>query len=203
MLQTFDREEIPLPEYFQRDAVKVAEGYWKSSDEPDLPVPVPHKERWQGQDEFEAKLGDLQMSADEGGYFGCTTSRITGERLGSDEYVYRHKMRWTGDYLSHYIMKHNVKPSKAFYQWVLAEPNPFKTSQERDKAVEKRDKKEKAEKEWREKPVTTEKAVGVYQTKPEQKQQETLLRFGHSVTVKYDENKVNALCDELKKMFDK
>lgn len=50
-------------------------------------------------------------------YRGWTNSRITGEKLGSAEFV-TSKFIWPFDYSSHYILQHGVKPPDDFLKWL-------------------------------------------------------------------------------------
>ncbi len=110
---------------FDRERVVTAEGYWASPDDASLPFPVAHTQKWPGQDQFEVKLRRIEKEYDalgySGGYFGSSSCRLCHQTLGSDEYN-GEGMKWTGDFLGHYVMRHNVKPSRQFYTWVLERP---------------------------------------------------------------------------------
>ena len=50
-------------------------------------------------------------------YRGPSTSRITGEMLGYDEYQ-TVEWRWPGDFAEHYVLKYRVKPTDEFLKYI-------------------------------------------------------------------------------------
>ena len=114
------------------------EGYWKEKDhvirleskvkpgifvervrpsKSNYPTPIPNVLT-----ENEAKsIYDLivkkQNTAKKDYYMGFSTSRITGEMLGSGEY-YTDEWRWPGDFAEHYVLKHRVKPTDDFLKYI-------------------------------------------------------------------------------------
>ncbi len=114
------------------------EGYWKQRnfsktlnskdafvksqyDEYKCHIPVKHPTLWPGKEEFVEKLQKLQKVVNMTGYDGQSYSRFEKDKtLGSREYAdYEAMIMWPGDYLEHYIEKHNVLPSKEFYDYVM------------------------------------------------------------------------------------
>lgn len=54
-------------------------------------------------------------------YRGFSTSRITGEMLGSKEYE-TPEYRFPIDFGKHYVLTHRVKPSKDFLEYIGYDP---------------------------------------------------------------------------------
>jgi hypothetical protein len=50
-------------------------------------------------------------------YMGCSESRITGERLGNEEYE-TDEWKWPADFTEHYVLTHKVKPTDEFLKWI-------------------------------------------------------------------------------------
>jgi len=114
------------------------EGYWKENDhvirleskvkpgiflervipsKSNYPTPIPNVLT-----EEEAKtIYDLivqkQKIAVKHYYRGPSTSRITGEMLGYDEYQ-TVEWRWPGDFAEHYVLKYRVKPTDEFLKYI-------------------------------------------------------------------------------------
>lgn len=93
------------------------EGFWKSSSEPDLPVPEPRKSKWEGQAEFVRALHAVEGKACCVAYRGSSTCRVCSQRNGNEEFSYRN---WTWPSgLIHYVRFHNVRPSKPFFNFII------------------------------------------------------------------------------------
>lgn len=92
------------------------------------PLPIERVTAWSGQKEFVDRLRAIQerafngvnglMVLDADGSSSCRLEK--GVRLGTSEFRDKtNKILWTGDFLSHYVEKHNVMPSEAFYNYVI------------------------------------------------------------------------------------
>lgn len=89
-------------------------GFWHSEREPDLPVPQPADEPWDGQSEFLTKLESVEFELTPIRYRGFSTCRICGCRNGTTEFVLKNQdgvggWRWPSG-LYHYVATHNVRP---------------------------------------------------------------------------------------------
>lgn len=51
------------------------------------------------------------------GYMGWTKSRITGENMGNREYE-TDGWVWPEDFAPHYVLKHKVKPTDVFLEYI-------------------------------------------------------------------------------------
>ncbi len=109
------------------------EGYWKTANwhksgnsqfyekyDSDFQIPTRHDKKWPGQDEFVKKLRLIQDKIRCNCYNGFSHSRFEKDKyLGSTEYWdEKNLVKWPGDYLDHYIVEHNVVPSKEFYEFI-------------------------------------------------------------------------------------
>ena len=96
-------------------------GFWKSYDEPDLPMPEPEQKlRIPDKGKFYKNLFFIQQQkASVDLYKGYSLCRICGERNGSREYRYRGFI-WPEGYI-HYIKDHNVRPDEEFRKMVVEE----------------------------------------------------------------------------------
>lgn len=113
---------------FDREITTGAEGDWKSDDDPSAPLPVIHPSPWPGQSEFmsklhgiERELTTLRCREDAFGFSHCVVCNLQFNT--SDHwYSWTGGMAWNGSFLTHYVRKHNVKPSHQFYHWVMTFP---------------------------------------------------------------------------------
>ncbi len=129
-------KSVPKPAFdFDRDEVIDAEGYWALSVDPKkdiykgkYPFPKANAKPWAGKEEFLKKLEKIEAfaSRDENAkirinvFRGPAMSRLDSGIVGCTEYVDTvNSMKWTEGFGSHYIGKHNVKPSREFYEYVM------------------------------------------------------------------------------------
>jgi hypothetical protein len=108
----------------------LVEGYWrvKQRESSEYPWPARNDEPWPGKQDFLAKLQQKQNQAQSTNYRGMSPCRLhgldectLGERNGSAEYTYSAggiTVSWPQGY-EHYIEVHNVKPCKAFYDFII------------------------------------------------------------------------------------
>ena len=95
-------------------------GFWKSSSEPELPMPVSNTESFNKKDEFLARLASIEKNkSTERKYRGFSVCRICNCSNGISEYSFGGFV-WPSGY-SHYIEKHNVIPDKVFFDFVMSE----------------------------------------------------------------------------------
>lgn len=99
---------------FRREPTTI-EGYWRSEQEPDLPLPVQQSEPVFA--DFIRLLIEVQKVARVDHYKGWSTCRICGIHNGSAEYEFG-GYRWPSG-LEHYLTHHNVHPSAAFMRMIL------------------------------------------------------------------------------------
>jgi hypothetical protein len=92
------------------------EGFWNSSQEPDMLMPVANPQRWEGQTEFIRKLTIIERLARFVTYRGQSTCRVCGCFNGSKTYKL-HEWEWPEGF-AHYVYMHNVKPSDAFIEFI-------------------------------------------------------------------------------------
>jgi hypothetical protein len=115
------------------------EGYWHSTapaaeHADNLPTPVAHERPFAEQSEFVRRLRAIEAQAGaEGGtssirrmvYDGASVSRMTGRRLSGAEYHDRKaQIAWPADFLPHYVEQYHVRPSREFFDYVMAFPLP-------------------------------------------------------------------------------
>lgn len=92
-------------------------GFWRSSAEPDLPMPVENPKPWGGQLLFLRNLRHLQAELTTTVYRGWSICRICRCRNGSAEYNYGGFVWPSG--LEHYVDKHNVKVPDNFFRFIF------------------------------------------------------------------------------------
>jgi hypothetical protein len=96
---------------------KKIEGYWYSEYEPNYPMPKPNVLS----DDEAKEIYEFIKKKEEGArinrYKGWSTSRITGEHLGSTEFE-TDEWIWPVDFAPHYVMKHKVKPTDEFLKYI-------------------------------------------------------------------------------------
>jgi len=93
------------------------EGFYKSSNEPNLPVPIIARGIWDKKEEFLRKLGEKESKVWENHYKGCSTCRICKCKNGSGEFKSGGWIWPSG--LSHYVKEHDVVPSAGFQLFIL------------------------------------------------------------------------------------
>lgn len=111
------------------------EGYWYEGT-PDegkiyLPKPVPNEKPWKGQRAFLTALAKVEGNATDGDreittsrhFKGCSPCRCCdNERNGSGEFIctaLKSEWVWPSGF-RHYIEVHNVRPSVAFQEFIIA-----------------------------------------------------------------------------------
>ena len=95
---------------------KIIEGYWYSPSEPQYDAPVSQTKAID--QEFIKKLEYIQNNkAQLRAYKGISHCRICNCRNGSEEYTYKNHV-WPQGYM-HYLIQHNVHPSKEFYDFIM------------------------------------------------------------------------------------
>lgn len=94
------------------------EGYWKSKEEPDLPMPVEGKKAVPAT--VNAALVRAQLLAEQTAYKGSSTCRICGISNGSLAYSLG-GWTWPSGFL-HYVEQHKVMPSKEFRDFLASQP---------------------------------------------------------------------------------
>jgi hypothetical protein len=121
--------------------------FWADCYEGRYPFPKPHTEPFANQVEFLKKLKKIEKVAlgkeneywlkndsekqrilpsanmvEVVSYRGLSPSRLEeGVNVGSQEFQdHEHKVIWPGGYRKHYIKKHNVRPSREFYEYVIS-----------------------------------------------------------------------------------
>lgn len=99
------------------------EGFWCSSFEPNLPVPVPNDESWPGQALFLRKLFTVQSKAPHVAFRGWSRCRLCGQANGNKEFTeVINGQAWTWpEGFRHYVLEHNVRPSLAFQEFIIGE----------------------------------------------------------------------------------
>lgn len=93
------------------------EGFWRSTEEPDLPMPITRTEPWDGARGFVTGLYDLQKKSEQILYRGFSVCRVCGKPNGNGEFEHKGWV-WPSGYL-HYVEQHYVKPSPEFSAFVL------------------------------------------------------------------------------------
>lgn len=112
------------------------EGYWKEipfifetklrdgtvykremSVKTDYPIPIPNVLSENESKEIYNLILEKQKGAKLVGYMGCSESRITGERLGNEEYE-TDEWKWPADFAEHYVLTHKVRPTDEFLKWI-------------------------------------------------------------------------------------
>lgn len=103
------------------------EGFWRGSgDDGDeyLPKVKARKGPWKGQKKFLKALAEVESKnhGNAGKYKGWSDCRCCGKHNGSAEYKVTEfgiTWQWPSGY-KHYIADHNVRPSLAFQEFILA-----------------------------------------------------------------------------------
>jgi hypothetical protein len=88
-----------------------------------LPQPVSSKKEWKDKKAFVNLVHKIEddKSTRKIYYKGLAFSRVEpGAFVMSNEYVdEKNKICWPGGYAEHYILKHNVMPTKKFYEYII------------------------------------------------------------------------------------
>lgn len=104
--------------------ITLREGFWFSSKEKHFPMPVPREKTWLGQRVFLANLAivESQEMLLVSHSKGWSTCRICDCRNGSSSLeltAFGVTYLWPSGF-THYISKHNVRPSLSFQEWCAA-----------------------------------------------------------------------------------
>lgn len=98
------------------------EGFWKSTEEPGLPLPIAREKAWVGRKAFLIALGTVESSPRvvTNNYRGWSRCRCCEAHNGSAEYTVAYGgaiWRWPSGF-QHYVEVHNVRPSVAFEEFI-------------------------------------------------------------------------------------
>jgi len=97
---------------------KKIEGYWYNEySATEYPMPVPNVLTEQEAQEIYDLIKRKEVTARKVGYKGFTTSRITGEYMGSTEF-HTDEWLWPVDFAPHYVLEHKVKPTEEFLKYI-------------------------------------------------------------------------------------
>lgn len=130
------------PEFMPPSPYQPAEGYWADMESKDRNryMPIISKKVWkdklkflQALERIEGSMPRYIWSPDTRQEFynvsfrGLAYSRIDGTGVGNSEFVDLEKdIKWPQGYAQHYIGKHNVMPTKRFFEYVMYRiKNPF------------------------------------------------------------------------------
>lgn len=94
----------------------IREGFWRWQHEPDLPMPIANAMPWEGQAEFLRRLSAVEDAANFLQAKGWSTCRVCDRPNGSREFRTA-GAEWP-EGLRHYVETHNVRPSKAFTDYI-------------------------------------------------------------------------------------
>jgi hypothetical protein len=120
----------------QNKLIKKIEGYWKESSfvfekilsdgsvfrreippKTNYPIPIPNVLTEEESQTIYRLIKEKEKGANCYGYMGISASRITGERLGNEEYE-SDEWIWPGDFAEHYVLTHKVRPTEEFLKWI-------------------------------------------------------------------------------------
>ncbi len=93
------------------------EGYWYADHCPHFPNPQPNELTQEQANKIHQLILEKEEKAEGRRYRGRSQSRITGETLGTREFVFGGWL-WPYDFGRHYVLKHRVKPSKEFLEFI-------------------------------------------------------------------------------------
>lgn len=111
--------------------VVMREGFWTNgkADTANFPKAVARKTSWPGKEVFLNALAYVERHASTKSFKGWSDCRCCGKKNGSAEHK-RTKFGvtfvWPSGF-SHYIEEHNIRPSLAFQDWVMAQSSKAKT----------------------------------------------------------------------------
>jgi len=95
------------------------EGYWYSKYEQQYSMPISNILTKKEAKEIYDLIIIKEKNANELLMAGPSKSRITNEYLGCNEYIAEdYNWRWPGDFASHYVLEHRVKPTDEFLKFV-------------------------------------------------------------------------------------
>ena len=139
-LTEFDRETYTDAEGYWASSEDSAHDQYKGK----YPFPKTHAQEWSGKHVFLEKLATIESTSKDFNFFdpeiktgvykfaarGCALSRLESNvELGNGEFQYLIKeskeakietvAAWTDVFGSYYVRKFNVKPSRAFYDFVM------------------------------------------------------------------------------------
>lgn len=100
------------------------EGFWSNgkADTAQFPKAIPRTKPWHGKAEFLEALEFVEARAQKKAYKGWSDCRCCGKKNGSADYRrtrFGVTFVWPSGF-SHYVSEHNIRPSLAFQEWVLA-----------------------------------------------------------------------------------
>lgn len=95
------------------------EGFWYSKYEPELPRPRPRDHPWLGQHAFLAAYDSILAHVESQLYKGFSSCRICGLCPNGSATFVLEGWHWPSGF-RHYVEEHNVRPSLAFQEFVLA-----------------------------------------------------------------------------------
>lgn len=101
------------------------EGFWASSDG-DKQLPTPVATSWGGRTDWLRALTRAERKAHSKAYKGMSTCRVCSSVNGSEEFtldVDGNTWKWPSGY-RHYIVKHQVRPSLAFEEFIAHAGEP-------------------------------------------------------------------------------
>jgi len=98
---------------------KKIEGYWYSDYEPQYPMPIPNVLTEEEARSIYELILEKQKTAKVVHYKGWSTSRITGEHLGSTEFQ-TEEWIWPVDFAKHYVLENRVSPSVEFLEYLIS-----------------------------------------------------------------------------------
>ena len=96
------------------------EGFWKSNGSDSLPFPRARTTSWEGKVRFLDLLQVMESVAQEKACKGYSYCRVCGDNQNGTSTYFLEGWRWPSGY-SHYISKHNIRPSKAFEKFILGD----------------------------------------------------------------------------------
>ncbi len=105
-------------------SIILREGFWRSSKEPNLPMPVESEQRWLGQDAFLLALALVESDQSTRGavyrrYRRCLCcGHNTGCKTRELSWGRGFEWHWPEGF-RHYVAMHNVRPSLAFEEFIL------------------------------------------------------------------------------------
>lgn len=103
----------------KRIARYVKEGFWKSIEEPDLPLPIKNQISIEESIRLSTLLAQIEKRRETEfkKYKGKSYCRFTNKTLNSGEYSLNGFI-WPQDFRTHYIRKYRIKPSEEFLSMI-------------------------------------------------------------------------------------
>lgn len=123
-ISTLNVREQMIPKFSPPDLV-LREGFFASDDPAyaHMPKAVANDQPWLGQELFLLALRYVETKAHKRAFKGWSDCRCCGQKNGSADYSrdrFGVKFVWPSGF-SHYIAVHNIRPSLAFQDWVMAQ----------------------------------------------------------------------------------